>query len=123
MNWGMLLGMLGSTLLSHFLGGDEEEDRQTTQTTETETDRRGYQSPMLGLADPLMFDTLLRNMQAYSGFGGVGSASPYISSILEMMQGQFPQLISGAGSQGPGWAKLKNQPGPIIRDFTQPRRV
>ena len=103
LNWPMIAIMLGSQLIPMLFG--KNQPTPTTTATTTTTPRKGYQSPMLGLADPLMFDTLLRNMQAYSGFGGVGGASPYINSILELIKGQMPQILGQASG---GWPEGKS---------------
>jgi hypothetical protein len=71
-----------------------------TIRTEQETTPRGYQSPLLGLVDPLMFESLLRNLQSYQGAGmpsGVGGgASSSITNLLGLIGEQWPDIINKA---------------------------
>ena len=68
----------------------------TSSTVNTTQSPTGYQSPMLGLADPLGFEMLLKNMGAYSNWGGKNISSPWISEILKMMGGStWPALLEG----------------------------
>lgn len=86
--------MLLPTLLSFFGGGGGE----TRQRTEQEVPPQGWQDPMLGLFSPLLADILSRRMSSF----GQGSSvySPYASQIMEMLGGQMPKILAGAGAGG-----------------------
>jgi len=80
------------SILSLFTGGRGEQQR----VTETEVPPGGWQDPMIGLISPLIIDILTRRM---GGFGkGSSVYSPWASKIMEMLGGQFPQILAGAGS-------------------------
>lgn len=82
-------------ILSLFIGGKGQQQR----VTETEVPPAGWQDPMLGMMSPLIADMLMRRMGSF----GKGSSiySPWASKIMEMLGGQFPQIISGAGGTRP----------------------
>lgn len=99
----MAIAMLGSQILPMLFGKQTPEERTTTQETISETPPSGYQSPLLGLADPLAFEMLLRNMGLFSGAGmpgGVGPASPQIANILQLLGSEWPKLLEGYSSGG-----------------------
>lgn len=82
-----LLQLLGA-------GGRGEQQR----VTETEVPPGGWQDPMLGLMSPLIADMLMRRM---GSFGQESSVySPWAQKIMEMLGGQFPQILAGAGDGG-----------------------
>lgn len=76
-------------------GGRGEQQR----VTETEVPPAGFQDPMLGLMSPLIADILTRRLGSF----GQGSSvySPWASKIVEMLGGQFPQILSGFGTSPP----------------------
>lgn len=77
------------------VGGRGEQQR----VTETEVPPGGWQDPMLGLMSPLIADMLTRRM---ASFGPQSSVySPWAQKIMEMLGGQFPQILSGAGAPSP----------------------
>ena len=85
-------------LLNLFKGGG---GRQQT-VRETEVPPRGYQSPMVGMLDPLLIDMLLRNIRTWGGYGQGGrtggSYSPYVDQIINMLGTKtFPKLFQGYG--------------------------
>ena len=83
-----LLGLLGA-------GGRGEQQR----VTETEVPPAGWQDPMLGMMSPLIADMLMRRV---GGFGAGSSVySPWAQKIMEMLGGQFPQILEGAGAPSP----------------------
>jgi len=93
-----LIAMLAPSLLSTLFGGGEAGGGEQQRTVTTETPPRGYQSPMLGLMDPLMADQLLRQLQSYSGAGmpsGVGNVSPGLQGILDLLGGDWGELLKG----------------------------
>ena len=87
------------------------------QVTETEVPPAGYQSPLLGFADPMVFETLLRRMQSFGApsqmLGGTAGAgySPWIDDMIAMLGREWPTLMGGVGGRGRGEAR----PGTIIR--------
>ena len=88
---------IASSLLGLFAGGKGQQQR----VTETEVPPAGWQDPMLGMFSPMIADILMRRMGSF----GQGSSvySPWASKIMEMLGGQFPQIIAGgAGSSPPG---------------------
>jgi len=101
-----IFAILLSALLPMLLGGNKGSGvsgtGSTDRTVTTETPPRGYQSPMLGLMDPLMADQLLRQFQSYSGAGmpgGVGNTSPGLQGILDLLGGDWGELL-GQYEQG-----------------------
>lgn len=82
----------GISLLGSLFGGNKSSPTQT-QVTTTKTPPRGYQSPMLGIYDMLFGDTLLKNMNAYNGWGGKGVDMSNIQNVLKMLGTQIPELI------------------------------
>lgn len=92
--------ILAAVLPSIFKGIFGQGTQQQERVTETEIPPRGYQSPLLGMADMTAFENLLRNMQSYSGWGwpsgsGRGQASPQIAEILKLLQGEWPKMMEG----------------------------
>jgi len=78
-------------ILSLF-GGRGEQQR----VTETEVPPAGWQDPMLGMMSPLIADILMRRMGSFGQ--GSSTYSPWASKIMEMLGGQFPQIIAGGSS-------------------------
>ena len=104
-----LIGLLPTLFGGGGSGGGTQE-----RTVTTETPPRGHQSPMLGLMDPFMADQLLRRFQSYSGAGmpgGVGNTSPGLQGILDLLGGDWGDLL---GQYKAGGVK-KNEEGKIIR--------
>lgn len=91
--WGTLLMALGPSVLNMIAGGNKGENDQYTQTTE-ETPR-GYQSPSIGMLDPILTDLLLRNYQNYGGAGmpGGGNLPGYFGDIFNMLGGDVKGLL------------------------------
>jgi len=88
----MAAATIASSLLPFIFGGTGEQRR----VTETEVPPAGWQDPMLGLMSPLIADILSRRI---GGFGeGSSVYSPWVSKIIEMLGGQFPQILRGAGA-------------------------
>jgi len=86
-----LIGLLPTLFGGGGSGGGTQE-----RTVTTETPPRGYQSPMLGLMDPFMADQLLRQFKSYSGAGmpgGVGNTSPGLQGILDLLGGDWGELL------------------------------
>jgi len=98
--------MAAATIFSSLLGllGNKQQGaapgyQLPTRQTTTNTQPVGYQSPMLGLADPAMFESLLRNLGAYSNWGGKSIGGPFIGEILKLMQEKtWPTLLKQYGS-------------------------
>lgn len=82
-----LIGLFGGR------GGEQ------TRVTETEVPPAGWQDPMLGMFSPLIADILSRRMASF----GKGSSvySPWAQKIVEMLGGQFPQILAGAAAPSP----------------------
>ena len=82
------------SLLGLFGGGGSQQ-----RTTETEVPPGGWQDPMLGLMSPLIADMLTRRMSSF----GQGSSvySPWAKKIMDMLGGQFPQILAGAAAPSP----------------------
>lgn len=96
-------------LLPMLFGGGSSGGGEQQRTVTTETPPRGYQSPMLGLMDPLMGDQLLRQFQSYSGAGmpgGVGNVSPGLQGILDLLGGDWGELLEGYKTGGTGESSL-----------------
>ena len=108
------LAILASTILPMLLKGKEPgamakgyQTPTVVDTTQTQSPT-GYQSPMLGLADPMGFEMLLRNMGAYSNWGGKDIGSPWIEEILKTMSGStWPALMQGYQDYSPGKPPLE----------------
>lgn len=117
-----LLTAFGPMILGMLFGGNKpQEQRQTTTTTQDPT---GYQSPMLGLLDPFMMESLLQRIQQFSGAGmpgGVGGTSPALNDILNLLGGEWSGLLEGyKGLGGPskprrGTAPPETQPPALFR--------
>lgn len=113
----MIGAILAQVLLPMLLGrGKQTQER----VTETEIPPRGYQSPLVGLADPMAFESILRNLQSHSGWGwpagsGRGQASPQIAELLKLLQGEWPKLMSGyknlGATAGPGGGRRTSMRG------------
>lgn len=104
--WLPLLTAFGPGILQMLLGGNKPQEQQQTSTVTQQP--TGYQSPMLGLMDPLMFESILRRIQQFSGAGmpgGVGGTSPAINDILNLLGGEWGGLLDqykGQGESTPG---------------------
>jgi hypothetical protein len=75
--------------------GKKDEEKQTQETT---TPPKGYESPILGLQDPIIASLLAQNVQRYQGFGmpgGAGLDTSMISGLLQKLNSQFPDLLAG----------------------------
>ena len=95
----MALAMLGSSLIPALAGGKGKQQQVTTQ----QVPPRGYQSPMLGLMDPLIMEMLMKNMKYMQssrlpGGGRFGTGS--IDKILGLLGGQWDKLLAGYGPMG-----------------------
>jgi hypothetical protein len=79
------------SILNLFAGGRGQQQR----VTETEVPPAGWQDPLLGLMSPLIADILTRRIGSF----GQGSSvySPWAQKIVEMLGGQFPEILAGAG--------------------------
>ena len=93
------LAIVASSVLPSLFG----KGRNQEIVKETEMPPRGYQSPMVGMLDPLLVDILLRNLRTWGGAGvggqATGAYSPYVDQILKMLgERTFPQLMSGYGA-------------------------
>ena len=98
----LLLG-LGPGVMQMLLGGNQPQQQQQTSTVTQ--DPTGYQSPILGLLDPLMFQSILQRLQQFSGAGmpgGVGGTSPAINDILNLLGGEWGGLLDQYGKPAPG---------------------
>ena len=96
------IALLASTILPMLFKGKEPgamgKGYQTPTVVDTTTTQSptGYQSPMMGLGDPMAFEMLLRNMGQYSNWGGKNIGSPWIDELLKMMSGStWPKLMEG----------------------------
>jgi len=76
------------------------ESQQTTQETTTETPRMGYQSPLTGMMDMGMAETLLKGLGAYGNWGGQNIASPWIQKMLDALGTQWPDVLQNATTPG-----------------------
>lgn len=86
----MAAATIASSLLPLLFGGGGQQQR----ITETQVPPGGWQDPMLGMMSPLIADILSRRM---AGFGQRSSVySPWAQKIVDMLGGQFPQILSGA---------------------------
>lgn len=90
----MAIATLGSTLLPMLFGGKGKQRQETTQMVPP----RGYQSPMLGLMDPLIMEMLMKNMKYMQssrlpGGGRFGTGS--VDKILGLLGGQWDKLLAG----------------------------
>jgi len=106
----MAIATLASTLLPMLLrgrGGGDQEPLVQEQITEQEP--RGYQSPLLGLLDPWMVQSLLGRYGLLQGAGmpgGAGGMSPFTEQIMQLLNQQFPELLAGYGA-GEGGMKRR----------------
>lgn len=67
------------------------------QTTEVTSTPGGYQSPTLGLMDPLIGMLLTENQMRYSGAGFPGGAGLDTSNsmqLLNFLKGEYPRLLA-----------------------------
>lgn len=90
----MALAMLGSALAPALFKGKGKQVQTTTQ----QVPPRGYQSPMMGLMDPLMNELILRNLKYFQSSrlpGGGRFASPNIDRILGLLGKNWGGLIRG----------------------------
>ena len=121
--WLPLLTAFGPGILQMLLGGNKpQEQKQLTTTTQDPT---GDQSPLLGLLDPFMMESLLGRIQQFSGAGmpgGVsGGTSPALNDILNLLGGEWEGLLEGyKGLDGPskprrGTTLPETQPPAIFR--------
>ena len=92
----MALATLGSALIPAISGayGKGKQRQETTQMVPP----RGYQSPMLGLMDPLIMEMLMKNMKYMQssrlpGGGRFGTGS--VDKILGLLGGQWDKLLAG----------------------------
>lgn len=90
----MALAMLGSALIPALGKGKGKQYQQTTQKVPP----RGYQSPMMGLMDPLMTEMIMRKFKSLQssrlpGGGMFGTGS--IDKILGLLGGNWDKLIRG----------------------------
>ena len=99
----MILATLGPQLFSMILGGGGN-DNTTTQETVTETPRTGYQSPTLGLMDPMVGKMLMQNLSRMgrAGFPS-GSGNPFAGGISQ-------QIMDLLGGEASGLAKRYSLP-------------
>ena len=92
----MALAMLGSALIPSLGKGKGKQYQQTTQ----QVPPRGYQSPMMGLMDPLMMEMIMKNfkyLQSSRLPGGGRFASPNVDKILGLLGKNWGNLIQGYG--------------------------
>jgi len=89
--------MIGTILASLFGKGGKQQ-----QTTTTEQANPNYQSPLLGMMDPLIASMLVNNSQALGGAGMPGGVSRFGSSsgtmmndILSLLQNEWPNISKG----------------------------
>jgi len=93
------IATLGSVFLPMLFGGKGKQTQETTQVVPPS----GYQSPMVGLMDPLVMEMLLNNMKYMQssrlpGGGRFGGTS--IDRILSLIGSQWDKLMAGYGSGG-----------------------
>ena len=77
------------------------QSQQTTQTTTAEP--RGYQSPILGLMDMLMANTLGQNLNVYGTAGlprGMSIAPGILQDFLRLMQEEYLKTQAGVEQSG-----------------------
>ncbi len=116
--WAAIAGV-GSILAPLLFGGGGSEQKQVT---ETEIPPAGYQSPMLPLADPMILQMLLQNMQSWGGPAGpkgtTGAAyTPMIQDLMKLIGSEWPKLMGGV--QSPGFTNVAR--GPLGRRRRGPR--
>lgn len=103
--WLTALLTLGPGLIQMLFGQNKAPtvtQQQKTDQTITETPK-GYKSPLLGLVDPFMADTLLRQVRGFSGAGmpgGKGDLSPYFAELLELINTELPLILEGYTKNG-----------------------
>ncbi len=92
-----VVGILAA-INSIFSGGDDTKTIKTEQTTSA--DPRGYQSPFIGPYAEGMMGELMQQLMGFQGAGmpggqGVPGGGDFFSSILELLQGSWPDLMAG----------------------------
>jgi len=105
--WLTLLATLGPGILQMLLGGGKTPTTQQKQVTEQtiKQDPKGYQSPLLGLMDPLFADTMLSQVQGRAGGGmpgGKSNLSPQFADILALIRKELPLIMESYGKGGKG---------------------
>jgi len=121
------ISILASTLLPMLFGGKGSSglfggEQTQRQVTETETPRRGYQSPYLGMLDPTVLRSLLQNFSQFSGFGmpgggGAGGDFSWIQDILRMLEADMPRILESYRAGGMG--NMGNILTPGMRTYTR----
>lgn len=94
-------------MLMGLFGGGGAGTQQQQQETVTEEEPRGYQSPLVGLLDPWMLETLLGRygLLEHAGMpGGQGYQNPWTQEIIRLLGEEWPQLLQGyrGGAGGMG---------------------
>ncbi len=95
---GALISLIPS-LWNLIFGGDEN---KATQTTVTEQPFRGWQSPSLGLLDPVLLKAFLGNVGRLQGAGfpkgmqdlGIGGMT---GDIFDLIGKEWPNIMKGYG--------------------------
>jgi hypothetical protein len=104
--------MIGSVLLSLF--GKSGNKQQ--QTTTTEQANPNWQSPLLGLMDPMIASMLLGNAQSLGGAGMPGGVSRFggtsgtmMNDIMSLLQNEWPTIMGKYGDNSTCQQKCKKQ--------------
>lgn len=118
--WLLAIPGLFSMLTQIFGGGGSQQQQQAEQVTEEEP--RGYQSPLVGLLDPWMLETLLGRYGLLQGAGmpgGQGYQNPWSEEIIRLLGEEWPEILTRYRTGvGPGTSRTGTLGG-LLREMPQ----
>lgn len=103
----LLIAILGPMIFKGLSGGSTDSSGRQTRTVTTPAS--GYQSPLVGLLDPLMTQMLGQNMKRGANWGwpaGQGIDTSWIDQMLTLLGGEWPKLLEGYKSGNMGGGKI-----------------
>jgi hypothetical protein len=104
-----LISILGPMLFGGNKSGSQDMTTAGRQTRTVTTPASGYQSPLVGLLDPMMANMLAQNVKRGSNWGwpaGQGIDTSWIDQMLSLLGGQWTKLLEGYESGNMGGGKL-----------------
>lgn len=90
----IILGLMGNAIFSNKSSGSSS---GTTTTQETTTDPTRYESPIIGLMDPMIAQSLAGNMKRYSNFGfpkGGGLDTSLADQIISLLGTEGTNVVN-----------------------------